>query len=101
MVFACQGQHVIIHIDADDLALGADDLSCHVADLATTAAQVQYDIARLHITGGVTAAIVFLDDFPGQQLQQALVIVDGTAEAGLHCLCPFRIAFQDGGLGIH
>ncbi len=51
----------------------------HVANLAGAGAEVEYGVARLHITRGIAAAIILLDDFLRQHFQQAAVVIHRAA----------------------
>ena len=62
LIFSGKSQHVIIHVHANNQPGFANKLRCHVADLATARAQIQNHITLLHVTGRITAAIVFFDN---------------------------------------
>jgi hypothetical protein len=80
---ACEPEHLVVHVDPDHPTVGAHELGGHEADLAPTAAEVEDRLAGPHVAGGVAASVVPLDHLLWDGLEQARVVVDGTAERGL------------------
>ena len=101
LVFARQGQHVVVHVDPDDLSLGPHDLGREVADLAGAAAEVEDDIARPHVRRRVTATVIALDDLLGQEGEERGVVAHRAAQRRLLRLCALRVTVQDLYFDVH
>ena len=63
--------------------------------------EVEYHVTFLHVTRGIAAAIVPLDDFLRQQGQQAGVVIDRAAQRLHSRLCALRVALQDTAFNVH
>ena len=87
LVLARQREHVVIHVHPDDPPLWPDQLRRQVTDLAAAAAEIEHDIARLHVTRRVAAAVIPGDNLLRQRRQQTGVIVHRTAQRLLRFPC--------------
>ena len=62
-------EHVVGHINADDFAFRADHLRGDEADFSGARAEVEHGFAGIEPLGGVSAAVIFFDDFSGDGLE--------------------------------
>lgn len=62
-VAACDFEHGIGHINADDFSFGADDLRSDETNLTGAASEIENCFPGFYILTGVAAAIIFFDNF--------------------------------------
>src|SRR5260370_5631524 len=96
LIFPGQRQHLIVRIDADNLALRANNLRGDVADLAGARTQIEDDIAFADKCRRVSASIVALFDFIRYDAEVLLVILDRTTKARLATMSRPAVSFVDG-----
>ena len=100
-----QCQHLIVHVDAEYPAFGADDLCGDVAYLAPTAAEIEHRFPPMQMPGRIATAIITLQDLLGDGLQIAVIVGDRTAESvfldagGLGVAVSYRSFYVDGCVG--
>lgn len=92
-------QHVIGHVHADDFAGGADDLGGDEADFSCAGAEVEHGFAGPQVLGGIAAAVVFLNDFGGDGLEELRIVLHRAAERGLGFGGGGGVALAGGGFG--
>ena len=79
-VFARHGEHVVVHVHADDAARRPNDLRGDETNFSRAAAEVEHRLARLEIFRGITAAVIAVNDFLRDDLEILAVVFDGAAK---------------------
>jgi len=94
-------QHVVGHVYADDFTLWPDDLGGDEADFSGARAEVEDGFTRVEPFGGISAAVVFFDDFGRDGFEELGVVVYRAAEVGFDLFRGFGVAVFDGVFGFH
>src|SRR5581483_4865742 len=95
-VAARDGEHVVVHVDADDTPGGTHDLAREKAELAAARAQVEDRLARAEMPRRVAAAVVTRENLLGDGGEERRIGGGGTAETRLGHGRARRIAPTDG-----
>ena len=97
LMFAGQGQHIVVHVDADDPPLRADNLRSDVADFAAPRAKVEHDLPFAHKARRIAAAVIPLDQLGGEDRQVFLIVAHRATKGGHDGFRGGGVAAQDGG----
>ena len=92
LIAASELEHLVIEIHADHAALAPNALRENKAGLPAAAAEIHNRVARHRGAGGIATAVVALDDFFGNGLEEFGVIIHRRAEAGLRFVRSLAVA---------
>ena len=90
-----QRERLVVHVDADDAAGGADDLARDEADLSRARAQIEHGLPCAKVPAGIAAAMVAFDHFVGNGGEKPPVVARWAAEARLASPGRLRVSGLD------
>ena len=99
-VAACDFEHVVGHIHADNAPLRADHLRGDEANFPRAAAEIEHGLAFADIGARVAAAVVALNDFLRNDFEPARIVLHRAAERGFAALRTGGVAVFDGGFDV-